>query len=193
MCVHCYALTAATWGKMWKWDIAVLSTLAHLALKVELKCWAWLSTEGTKLALIPAQKSIAETKSDGDIIHLWQDICASSIPVTWRGVGKHRITAAVSPVCRPPLCQRRSSRTRWGRRPRGTGPCWRRSEDRSFHKLHPQLSPVSYGWLPSLQEDTEEGFMIKEPKERWDIWGIWWSVHTHTGVHWSKLCAQMSI
>ena len=77
----------------------------------------------------------------------------------------HKITAVVSPVCSRLLCQRRSSRTRWGRRPLGTGPCWRQSEDRSSHKLHPPLSPASYGWLPSLQEDTvEDGELrIKEP------------------------------
>lgn len=61
--------------------------------------------------------------------------------------------ATVSPVCYRPRCQQHSFQTQWARRPLGTGPCWRQSEDRSSHKLHPQQSPTSYGWLPSLQED----------------------------------------
>lgn len=63
-------MTAAMCGKMWKWNTAVLSTLAHLALKVELKRWAWLSTQGTKLALIPAQKPLQRLKRSRDV--LWQ-------------------------------------------------------------------------------------------------------------------------
>ena len=78
----------------------------------------------------------------------------------------HKITAVVSPVCSRLLCQQRSSRTRWVHRPQGIGPCWRQSEDRSSHMLHPPLSPASYGWLPSLQKDIveEDGeIRIKEP------------------------------
>ena len=52
------------------------------------------------------------------------------------------------PVCCRPRCRPHSSRTRWARTPRETGPCWRRSADRSFRRRRRPRSPASYGWPP---------------------------------------------
>lgn len=60
------------------------------------------------------------------------------------------MTRMYKPVFRQPQCRRCSSRTRWGRRPRGTGPCWTRWGDTSSRKLHRRRSPASSGWLPFL-------------------------------------------
>lgn len=67
---------------------------------------------------------------------------------------------AVVPVCCQLQCLRRSSRTPWGHRPLGTGPCWTQWADRSSRRLRLRLWPAFSWSLPWLQtehiKDQEE-------------------------------------
>lgn len=69
-----------------------------------------------------------------------------------------RIKAPVPACCRL-QCLRRSSRTRWGRRPLETGPCWTRSADRSSRRLRLPLWPAFSWSRPWLQ--TRSRFKAK--------------------------------
>lgn len=74
-----------------------------------------------------------------------------------------RIKTPVPACCRL-QCLRRSSRTRWGRRPLETGPCWTRSADRSSRRLRLPLWPAFSWSRPWLQ--TRSRF---KPKGDWGL------------------------
>lgn len=93
--------------------------------------------------------------------------------------------AVVSPVCCPPLCQQRSSRTQWGHRLQGTDLCWRQLEGKSSRMLHPPLLRASYGWLPSLVEYKKEHFKSGNHRKSvaWSIC-IAWHYSRASKRHW---------